>query len=122
MKFIADLHIHSKYSRATAKNLDFENLKANDSISVNMFFDGKMNPIRLVILERETIKSKFGKIKTIIVRPLVLEGRVFKDEENVTLWITDDQNKIPVKIKASLLVGAAKAELIEYHGLAHPFP
>ena len=26
MEFIADLHIHSKFSRATAKNLDFENL------------------------------------------------------------------------------------------------
>ena len=26
MKFTADLHVHSKFSRATAKNLDLENL------------------------------------------------------------------------------------------------
>ena len=104
------------------RNIDFEVLGEKDSISVNMFFDGKMNPIKLVILGRETIKSKFGKINTIKVRPLVLKGRVFKDEENVTLWISDDLNKIPIKIKASLLVGAAKAELIEYNGLVHPFP
>jgi len=104
------------------RNVDFETLSQNDSISVNMFFDGKMNPMKLVVLGRETIKSKFGKIKTIKVRPLVLKGRVFKDEENVTLWVSDDLNKIPVKIKASLLVGAAKAELVEYKGLVHPFP
>jgi len=104
------------------RNVDLETLKENDSISVNMFFDGKMNPIKLIILGRETIKTKFGKIKTVKVRPLVMKGRVFKDEENVTLWISDDLNKIPVKIKASLLVGAAKAELIEYNGLVHPFP
>jgi len=104
------------------RNVDFDILSVNDSISVNMFFDGKMNPIKLVILGRETIKSRFGKVKTIKVRPLVLKGRVFKDEENVTLWISDDLNKIPIKIKASLIVGAAKAELIEYNGLVHPFP
>lgn len=104
------------------RNVNLETLKENDSISVNMFFDGKMNPIKLIILGRETIKTKFGKIKTVKVRPLVMKGRVFKDEENVTLWISDDLNKIPVKIKASLLVGAAKAELIEYNGLVHPFP
>ena len=104
------------------RNVDLETLKENDSISVNMFFDGKMNPTKLIILGRETIKTKFGKIKTVKVRPLVMKGRVFKDEENVTLWISDDLNKIPLKIKASLLVGAAKAELIEYNGLVHPFP
>lgn len=104
------------------RDIDFEVLGEKDSISVNMFFDGKMNPIKLIVLGRETIKSNFGKIKTIKVRPLVLKGRVFKDEENVTLWISDDLNKIPIKIKASLLVGAAKAELIEYNGLVHPFP
>lgn len=104
------------------RSIDFTILKENDSVDINMFFDGKMNAIKLMILGRETIKTKFGKIDTIIIRPLVQKGRVFKDEENVTLWISDDENKIPLKIKASLLVGAAKAELIEYNGLVHPFP
>ena len=54
--------------------------------------------------------------------PFVQKGRVFKDEENVIFWISDDENKIPVKIKASILVGSVKAELIEFNGLAHPFP
>jgi hypothetical protein len=87
-----------------------------------MFFDEKMYPIKLIILDRETIKTNFGKINTIKIRPLVQKGRIFKDEENVTLWISDDLNKIPIKIKASLIVGSAKAELIEYNGLVHPFP
>jgi len=104
------------------RNIDFSQLKENDSIDVNMFFDGKMNPIKLIVLEREIIKTNYGKIDAIKIRPLVLKGRVFKDEENVTLWISDDLNKVPLKIKASLLVGSAKAELIEYSGLVHPFP
>ena len=104
------------------RSIDFSKLKKNDSIDVNMFFDAKMNPIKLIVLDREVIKTEFGKIKAIKIRPLVLKGRVFKDEENVTLWISDDLNKIPLRIKASLLVGSAKADLIEYSGLAHPFP
>ncbi len=104
------------------RSIDFSNLKENDYVNINMFFDGKMNPVKLMVLGRETIKTNFGKIDTIKIRPLVQKGRVFKDEENVTLWISDDMNKIPLKIKASLLVGAAKAELIEYNGLVHPFP
>lgn len=104
------------------RNIEFSHLKENDSIDVNMFFDGRMNPIKLIVLGRETIKTNFGKIDAIKIRPLVLKGRVFKDEENVTLWISDDMNKIPLKIKASLLVGSAKADLIEFSGLVHPFP
>jgi len=104
------------------RSIDFSNLTLNDSIDINMFFDEKMYPVKLIILDRETIKTNFGSVKTIKIRPLVQKGRVFKDEENVTLWISDDLNKIPLKIKASLLVGSAKAELIEYNGLVHPFP
>ena len=103
------------------RTLDFDGLKENDAIDVTMFFDERMEKIRVLVMGRERLKTKFGEIDCIKIRPLVLEGRVFKDEENVTLWVSDDKNKIPVRIKASILVGSVKAELIEARGLAHPF-
>lgn len=104
------------------RSIDFEHLKENDTININMFFDEQMNRIKLRIKGRSTIHTKFGKVRTIILKPIVQAGRVFNDKENVTIWITDDKNKIPIKIKAGIVVGSIKAELIEYKGLANPFP
>jgi hypothetical protein len=56
-----------------------------------------------------------------IFRPLVLSGRVFKEEESLTIWISDDDNKIPIRIKASLTVGSIKADLDGFKGLKYPF-
>ncbi len=103
------------------RSLDFDNYKENDMVDVRMFFDEQMYMVKVLVLGRERLNTKFGEIDTIIIRPLVLEGRVFKDEENVTLWVSDDKNKIPIKIKASILVGSVKADLVEATGLAHPF-
>ena len=104
------------------RTVDFSGLQVNDTITIPMFFDEEMYNISLLILGREVLKTAFGKVNTIVVRPLVQEGRVFKDKENVTLWLSDDGNKIPLRIKASILVGSVKADLIEYRGLTHPFP
>ncbi|MNR34809.1 hypothetical protein D3C85_1526110 [compost metagenome] len=56
-----------------------------------------------------------------VFKPLVQTGRVFKEKESVTLWITDDNNKVPIRIKADLAVGSLKADLDEYKGLKNPF-
>ena len=56
-----------------------------------------------------------------IFRPLVQSGRVFKEQESLTVWISDDDNKLPIRIKASLAVGSIKADLDEYRGLKYPF-
>ena len=37
-------------------------------------------------------------------RPIVQSGRVFEEQESVTLWVSDDKNRIPVRIKADILV------------------
>jgi hypothetical protein len=102
-------------------NLKTDNLKAGDEIDLTMFFDEENYPFKMRFLERETIRTKFGKVKTLVFRPLVQSGRVFKEQESLTIWVSDDDNKIPLRIKASLTVGSLKADLDEYKGLKHPF-
>ncbi|MFY7937751.1 MAG: DUF3108 domain-containing protein, partial [Flavobacterium sp.] len=63
---------------------------------------------------------KFGEINCMIFKPLVQAGRVFKEEESLTVWISDDNNKIPIRVKASLAVGSIKADIDQYKGLKHP--
>ncbi len=101
---------------------NFDSVQNGDVIAVNMFFDQEIYKTNIILVKREVIKTNFGKVKTLVFRPSVMEGRVFNEKETVTFWITDDKNKIPVKIKASILVGSLKAELIQYKGLANSFP
>jgi hypothetical protein len=51
----------------------------------------------------------------------VQSGRVFKEKESLTVWVTDDKNKMPILIKAELAVGSLKASLTEFKGLKHSF-
>lgn len=96
-----------------------DKMNIGESISADMFFDDEVIKFRLKFIGREDLKTKFGTISTMIFRPLVQAGRVFKEEESLTVWISDDENKIPLRIKASLAVGSLKADLEEYKGLAH---
>jgi len=103
------------------RNRDVKNMKKGEEIAIDMFMDSQVYPFKLRFLGRETLKTKFGTVKTMIFRPLVQSGRVFKAQESVTLWITDDANKIPIKLSADLSVGSLRAELEAYKGLANPF-
>lgn len=98
-----------------------DKLKVGEAITVDMFFDDEVIKFKLKFIGREDIKTKFGTVSTMIFRPYVQAGRVFKEEESLTVWISDDSNKIPLRIKASLAVGSLKADLEEYKGLAHAF-
>lgn len=104
------------------RNADFSKFKINQEITVDLFYDNQLNNFKLRFLGRETINTKFGKIKTLIFKPFVESGRVFKDKNSVVVWVTDDDNKIPVKVKANLMVGSLNAELEYFKGLSNAFP
>lgn len=102
------------------RNVDNSKLKTGDYINENIFMGEETFKFRLKVLGREVKKTKFGKINTIKIRPYVQSGRVFKESESVTMWVTDDDNLVPVHIKASLVVGSLNAELYEYKNLKYP--
>jgi hypothetical protein len=97
-----------------------DELKANESIEIDMFFDDETFKFKLKFLGNEDLKTKFGVISAKKFRPYVQAGRVFKAQESLTVWISNDKNKIPLSIKASLAVGSLKADLESYRGLSSP--
>lgn len=111
--------ISTFYFLRNHRNVD--KLKVGESIVVDMFFDDEIYKFKLKFIGREELKTKFGTAPTMVFRPLVQSGRVFKEEESLTVWISDDENKIPLRIKASLAVGSIKADLDGFKGLKNPF-
>jgi hypothetical protein len=51
---------------------------------------------------------------------MVEKGRVFKEEEDMTMWISNDTNKVPIRLKTDLLIGSIEMDLIEYKNLPSP--
>jgi hypothetical protein len=103
------------------RNQDLTNIEIADEVKLKMFFDSETFDFRMRFLGTEVIRTKFGKVKCYKFRPIVQSGRVFKAEESLTVWVTADDNKIPVRIKAELAVGSLKADLDEFKGLTNPF-
>lgn len=102
-------------------HLDTTNLKEGDETTLTMFFDQENYPFKLRFIGREVMNTEFGKIRCLKFRPLVQSGRVFKEQESLTVWVSDDENKVPIRIKASLAVGSLKADLAAFKGLKHSF-
>jgi hypothetical protein len=98
-----------------------DKLKVGESIAIDMFLDEEITKFKLKFIGREDIETKFGVVPTLIFRPLVQSGRVFKEQEALTVWISDDDNKVPVRIQANLKVGSIKADLDGFKGLKNSF-
>ena len=52
--------------------------------------------------------------------PVIQEGRIWEEEDDLHVWITDDANKIPILVKSDLLVGSVKMQVVDYENLMNP--
>ncbi len=103
-----------------ARTMDLSNAKEGDVFSVNSFIDNEVWPLKIKYVGKETIQTDVGKVRCIKFRPIVQKGRVFKKEEDLNVWISDDKNHIPIRAQANVLVGSVKMDIISYSNLANP--
>lgn len=102
------------------RGIDNSRFKTGSSFKINVWIDDEVYPFLMKVAGTEYRQTKFGRISTIKLIPMVMSGRVFRAKEGVTLWVTNDNNHIPVEIKADLVVGSLKASLDNYSNNKYP--
>ena len=90
-------------------------LEVGKSLLVDNHTDNKNYPLEVKILRKEKIKVGAGKFECFVVEPLLQEGAgVFQHKGKLTVWLTDDQYRLPVLMKSKIFVGSISAELERY--------
>jgi hypothetical protein len=108
-KYIQDMLSGFYYART----LDFSKAKKGDTYAVQTFIDDEIWDLKIKFLGKEVVNSDLGKINCLKFCPVVQKGRIFKKEEDLTLWISDDANHVPVRAQGEILVGSIKMDLIK---------
>ena len=101
------------------RNKDFDKMKAGDIIKINTFFDDELFPFDMRYRGKEIVKTRMGKFECIKLVPYVEPGRIFNSEDDMTIWLSADNNKVPIRVKFDLKVGSVKVDLIEYSRLKY---
>ncbi|WP_333851925.1 DUF3108 domain-containing protein [Epilithonimonas sp.] len=97
-----------------------DNLKVGSVLKMNVWIDDELFPFQLKVVGTENLSTKFGKINCLKIIPSVISGRVFKEKEGVTMWVSNDKNRVPILIKAELAVGSLKASIDGYTNVKYP--
>jgi hypothetical protein len=102
-----------------ARNIDFNKYKPGDKIPFSMFMDNEVYNLYIRYVGKETIKTKYGKFRAIRFKPLLLKGTLFEGGEKMTVWVSDDANKVPLRIESPITVGSVKVDMMSTRNLRY---
>ncbi len=103
-----------------ARNIDFRKRKVNDTIPFSMFLDNQVYHLYIRYLGKETIRTKYGKFRSIKFKPLLIKGTIFQGGEKMTVWVSDDPNHIPLRVESPITVGSVKVDMMDFRNRRSP--
>ncbi|MCP4296481.1 MAG: DUF3108 domain-containing protein, partial [Proteobacteria bacterium] len=94
--------------------------KEGQNYPVDFYLDDSVYVSVVQFAGRELVETDLGVFRCLAFMPMVVTGEVFSNPYPMKLWVTDDENKLPILGKSEVVVGSVKMELIKFSGLRHP--
>jgi hypothetical protein len=89
-------------------------MSIGQKLSAKVLVDGTIYEIWFIIKGFETVTSDFGNKKCIRTSLVLPKNNLFKDEDAIKLWITQDKYQIPLKLDVNLKIGSLSIDLTDY--------
>ena len=103
-----------------ARTINIDSIEIEDAFPIDFYLDDSVYTSVIIFKGIEIVETDLGKFRCMKFMPMVVTGEVFDNPYPMSLWITDDRNRIPVLVKSEVIVGSVKGELFEFKNLQYP--
>jgi len=103
-----------------ARTIDMSNVTPGQNIPINFYLDDSLYVSQIQFAGKEVVVTDLGTFHCLRFKPMVATGKVFSQPYPMDVWITDDNNHLPILARSEVIVGSVKLELMEFSGLAGP--
>ncbi len=83
------------------------------SLKMNVYHDKKNRPVEVRVEAIETIEGMWGKAETVRVLVIMPFHGLFMNQGNIRVWVTNDERKTPLRMKAKVVLGSIVADLVD---------
>lgn len=102
-----------------SRSLDMSRLKVGEQFKLHYFLGHEIHQLEIKYVGKEILDSKLGKVRCLKFSPSIEPGRIFRKDSSLYLWITDDDNRVPVKAQVEIIVGSVTMEIKSAKGLRY---
>jgi hypothetical protein len=88
-------------------------LHVGQAIHLKTFSNGRTYDVEVQVIRRERVDAYWGPVEALVVRTLMRFEDVLRQKGDVLIWVTDDERRLPVRMRTAIKVGSIEATLVE---------
>ena len=103
------------------RTLDYSKLLSGSRPKAPLFFDDELYDMQVKFAGKSKVKTRFGSIDVLMLHPILPANSLFKDEESIRIFVSDDANRVPIRLEIDFKFGTVSMEMHSYKNVMHPF-
>ena len=103
-----------------SRSIDISNIHIGDKFDLKYFLEDGVHTLGITYAGKEKTDCGLGTFNCLKFNPTIIPGRIFRKDSKLYLWITDDNNRIPIKAHVELVVGSVTMDLTSAKDLKYP--